>query len=101
MTFLYLSCNEPSILETLIYAILCAMQTPSADWKKWSNTLSRFHMKGLVGWLLEAGEPLTLVGAQLLYFGQPFIGHNKVESLAAFLENQEETRAFAAFLRKE
>ena len=77
------------------------MQTPSANWAKWSETLTRFHLKGLVGWLLEAGEPLTLVGAQLLYVGEPFIGGNKVKALAAFLEDQEETRAFAAFLRKE
>ena len=77
------------------------MQTPNANWIKWAETLSRFHLKGLVSWLLEAGEPLTLVGAQLLYFGQPFIGSDSVKDLARFLEDQEETRAFAAFLRKE
>ena len=77
------------------------MQTPITNWVKWSETLSRFHLKGLVGWLLEAGEPLALVGAQLLYVGEPFIGGSTVKELAAFLEDQEETRAFAAFLRKE
>lgn len=77
------------------------MKSPNADWVKWIETLSRFHLKGLAGWLLEAGEPLTVLGAQLLYFGQPFIGSDQVNNLAAFLENQEETRAFAAFLRKE
>ena len=77
------------------------MQTPSANWIKWSETLSRFHLKGLVGWLLEAGEPLMLIGAQVLYVSEPFVGRNKVKELAALLEDQEETRAFAAFLRKE
>ena len=77
------------------------MKMPGTNWTNWAETLSRFHLKGLVGWLLEAGEPLTLVGAQLLYFGQPFIGSDKVKDLAAFLEDQEKTRAFAAFLRKE
>lgn len=77
------------------------MQMPSANWVKWSETLTRFHLKGLVGWLLEAGEPLILIGAQLLYVSEPFVGRNKVKELAAFLEDQEETRAFAAFLRKE
>lgn len=77
------------------------MQTPNTNWIKWSENLSRFHLKGLVGWLLEAGDPLRLVGVQLLYIGQPFMRTNSVKNLAAFLEDQEETRAFAAFLRKE
>ena len=77
------------------------MQTPSTNWIKWSDTFSRFGLKSLVGWFLEAGEPLTLVGAQLIYFGQPFYNNDKAMNLAAFLEDQEETRAFAAFLRKE
>ena len=94
-------CHEARIFQTLKYAILYRMQTPSANWIKWSETLSRFHLKSLMGWLLEAGEPLTLVGAQLLYFGQPLIDSNEVKDLAALLEDQEETRAFAAFLRKE
>ncbi len=77
------------------------MKLPNANWVQWAETLSRFHLKGLAGWFLEAGEPLTLVGAQLLYIGQPFIGNEQVNTLASFLENPEETRAFAAFLRKE
>lgn len=77
------------------------MKMPSSDWIKWAETLSHFHIKGLVGWLLEAGDPFTLLGAQLLYFGQPFTENKNVTNLAAFLENKEETRAFAAFLRKE
>lgn len=77
------------------------MQTTSANWVKWSETLSRFGLKNLVGWLLETGEPFTLVGAQMIYFGQPFLNNDKANNLAAFLEDQEETRAFAAFLRKE
>ena len=77
------------------------MQTPNANWIKWSENLSRLHLKGLAGWLLEAGDPLRIVGVQLLYIGQPFIRTDSVKNLAAFLEDKEETRAFAAFLRKE
>ena len=77
------------------------MQTPSVTWIKWAETFSRFDIDGLVAWLLEAGEPLMLVGAQMLYFGQPLLGYDRVTDLAHFLENKEETRAFAAFLRKE
>ena len=77
------------------------MRTPSATWIKWAETLSRFNLEGLVSWLLEAGEPFMLVGAQLLYFGQPLLGSDRITDLAHFLEDKEETRAFAAFLRKE
>lgn len=77
------------------------MQTPSLTWEKWADTLTRFKVKSLVAWLLEAGEPLLLVGAQILYFGQPLLGHDRVKDLAEFLEDQEETRAFASFLKKE
>lgn len=86
---------------TLKYAILCAMRKPSDVWIKWAETFSRFKVEGLVIWLLEAGEPLMLVGAQMLHFGQPLIGSDRVTDLAYFLENKEETRAFAAFLKKD
>jgi len=77
------------------------MRKQSAEWNKWAETFSQFGVEGLVAWLLEIGEPLLLVGAQMLYFGQPLIGHNPANNLAHFLEDKEETRAFAAFLRKE
>ena len=89
------------IFQTLKYAILYTMRKQSAEWNKWAETFSQFGVEGLVAWLLEIGEPLMLVGAQMLYFGQPLIGHNRVINLAHFLEDKEETRAFAAFLRKE
>ncbi len=77
------------------------MRSSSVLWAKWADTLTRFKAKSLVAWLLEAGEPLLLVGAQMLYFGQPIFGGERINDLAHFLENQEETRAFAAFLRKD
>ncbi len=77
------------------------MRKPSAEWNKWAETFSQFGVEGLVAWLLEIGEPLMLVGAQILYMGQPLLGHNRVVNLAHFLEDREETRAFAAFLRRE
>ena len=77
------------------------MRKPSDAWTKWAETFSRFNVEGLVIWLLEAGEPLMLVGAQMLHFGQPLIGSERVTDLAHFLENKEETRAFSAFLKKD
>ncbi len=77
------------------------MQKPSIAWTKWANTLSRYKAKNLVAWLLEIGEPLHIVGAQILYFGQPLLGDERINDLAHFLEDQEQTRAFATFLRKD
>ena len=77
------------------------MQKPKVLWVKWADTLTRFKVKSFAVWLLEAGEPLLLIGAQMLYIGQPIFGNERVNSLAHFLENQEETRAFAAYLRKD
>ena len=72
-----------------------------ADWSQWAESLRRFKLDGLASWLLEAGSPLTLLGAQTLYISQPFVGGNKLESIAHMLEEEEETQAFAHYLRGE
>jgi hypothetical protein len=72
-----------------------------ADWSQWAESLHRFKLDGLASWLLEAGSPLTLLGAQTLYISQPFLGGNKLESIAHMLEEEEETQAFAHYLRGE
>ncbi len=77
------------------------MRTPHAEWTEWANILHQLRLKGLVAWFLEAGEPLMLLGAQALYFGQPFLGRDRVGSLAHLLEDGDEARAFAAFLRED
>jgi hypothetical protein len=72
-----------------------------ADWSQWAELLRRFKLDGLASWLLEAGSPLTLLGAQALYIGQPFVGGKQIESIAHMLEEDEETQAFARYLRGE
>ena len=72
-----------------------------ADWSQWAESLRRFKLDGLASWLLEAGSPLTLLGAQALYISQPFVGGKQVESIAHMLEEKEETQAFAYYLRGE
>jgi hypothetical protein len=55
--------------------------------------------------MLEAAGPLTTLAAQLVYFGQPFLGRttpgSQMQALAEMLENQAASRSFAAFLREE
>jgi hypothetical protein len=72
-----------------------------ADWSTWAETLRRFKLDGLASWVLEAGSPLSALGAQALYIGQPFLGGRKIRSIAQMLEDEGETQAFARFLRGE
>jgi hypothetical protein len=71
------------------------------DWSQWAESLRRFKLDGLTSWFLEAGAPLTVLGAQALYIGQPFAGGKGLESIAHMLENEEETQAFIRYLRGE
>jgi len=72
-----------------------------ANWSQWAETLRRFKMDGFASWLLDAGAPLTVLGAQALYFGQPFVGGDKFNALAQMLEEDSETQAFVRYLRGE
>ena len=40
-----------------------------ASWLAWAEFLRRRGLDGLVVWALEAASPLTVLGAQALYFG--------------------------------
>ncbi len=72
-----------------------------ADWSHWAKSLRRFKLDGLASWLLEAGAPLTVLGAQALYISQPFLGGKQWTSFAHMLEEDEEVQAFALYLRGE
>ena len=76
------------------------MQSRS-EWSKWAESLRNLKLDGMVAWLLEAGAPLTILGAQALYISQPFVGGNKIDSLAQMLEQEDETLAFVQYLRGE
>lgn len=71
------------------------------DWSIWIETLRRFKLDGFASLVLSAGAPLTLLGAQALYLTQPFVGGKKIEAMARMLEDEDETQAFARFLRGE
>ena len=73
------------------------MQSPREDWLRWAATLRRYQAEGFASWLLEAGRPLAVLTAQLLYLGQPFLG-GTAKALGQMLESDEEARAFAAML---
>jgi len=73
-------------------------------WSQWALFLHRHGMENLAAWALEAAGPLTALGAQLLYVAgpllRPALSTGQIDSLASLLENGDESRAFAAFLRE-
>ncbi len=74
------------------------MLSPREDWIQWAETLRRYQAEGFATWLLDAGRPLTILTAQVLYWGQPFLG-DTARSLGQMLESDEKTQAFAAMLK--
>ena len=79
-------------------------ETRSA-WHAWAELLQRHRLENLVAWLLEAAGPLTVLGAQALYFGgpllRPALTDLQRDALAGMLEDRNEILAFTAFLREE
>ncbi|MEZ0395365.1 MAG: hypothetical protein ABWK53_02890 [Anaerolineales bacterium] len=75
------------------------------SWPVWAKTLRRLGLEDLAIWALEAGAPLALLSAQVLYLGgpllRPLLSEARLADLAALLENGEEQRAFISFLREE
>ena len=76
------------------------MSATRPHWSQWANQLHRLNLQSLTAWILEAGAPVALLGAQALFVARPFLGAQS-ELIAGMLEDEDETRAFAAFLREE
>lgn len=74
-------------------------------WESWSKTLYRWGLKDLVASFIEVAGPFTVLGAQMVYFLQPFFQSDgsrpKWQALANMLENSEQSRAFAQYLRED
>lgn len=81
-------------------------QTPERSyWPAWSGLLRQWGLDGAAGALLEASGPLSLLLAQVVYIGQPFLGGREpggqLQAFSRLLENPLEAQAFAAYLREE
>jgi len=74
-------------------------------WQEWARILHRWGVRDIVASLLEAFGPLSMLGAQLVYLGQPLLGRvapdDQVVALAHMLENRADTEAFIHLLREE
>ncbi len=78
------------------------MTRQRSSWAIWAEFLRRRHLAELVAWLLEAGGPLKLLGAQALYFGSIFLPARFIagsgQTLMALLEDEAESRSFVRYL---
>jgi hypothetical protein len=78
---------------------------PRPDWSTWAAFLRERRLDGLAAWLLDAAGPLTVLIAQVLYLGgplfRPTFSSLQVNGLAGLLEDPQQARDFAAFLREE
>jgi len=77
------------------------MKSTREFWQRWAESLRRYQLHDLVASFLEAGSPLALLGAQAIYFGGGFVKNEQLDALASLLEDDNETRAFAAFLNRD
>ncbi len=76
------------------------MHTSPVEWVTWAERLRRYNLADFFAWLLEAGEPFALLGAQALLVARPLIGTSG-EALASLLEDEQARHAFVAYLRRE
>lgn len=71
-------------------------------WRVWAQSLQSWGLRSFAAWLLEATSPVHLIGAQLVYVGQPLLGvffsQEYVRSAAEMLERPDATRAFVSYL---
>ena len=70
---------------------------PRQGWREWGEILHRNRLGGMAAWLLEAGRPLAILSAQLLYAGSPFLGGG-ASKLAHLLESEEDASDFVQSL---
>lgn len=73
-------------------------------WQDWARILHRWGMKEWAASFLEAVGPLSILGAQLVYLGQPLLKgalpEMQLDALARMLEDSGSTQDFVRFLRE-
>jgi hypothetical protein len=99
--------NECQFYFAFHWLDLCYTVPMSADqdiWQVWARTLQRWGVTERVAVLLETAGPLTILGAQIVYVSQPFIGwvmpDDHMDALSRLLEDSAQTQEFVNFLRE-
>ena len=74
-------------------------------WRTWAHILHRWGINEWVATFLETTGPLTIIGAQVVYIGQPllesFFPNQHIDALGHILDNKSETSSFISYLREE
>ncbi len=80
------------------------MSSDQHIWQVWASFLHRWGIEEWVASFLEAAGPLTILGAQAIYFSQPLlkgpVSEEHLNALARLFEDSTHTRAFIDFLRE-
>lgn len=87
-----------------ICAILAAMEKNHHIWQIWVKALHRWGVSDLVASFLEAAGPLSIIGAQVIYIGQPVLNgvvpDRHLSVLTDVLEDDDQRDAFVSYLRE-
>ncbi len=71
-------------------------------WRVWARFLQRWGARELVTSVLEATGPFSILGAQIIHIGHPFLNWmmngDHLEALARLLEDENQKQAFIDFL---
>ena len=85
-------------------AILIRMDAIPQPWQDWAETLHRWGVGDLTAIVLDTLGPLTWLGAQLIYVGQPFLGSlftpSKMRDFAEMLEDPSQVQGFVTYLQQ-
>jgi hypothetical protein len=80
------------------------MQSDRQIWQAWAAKLQLLGAVSFVAAFLDAGGPLNVIFAQLVYMSQPFlqwfVPRSQLDAAARLLEEPEGVRAFVQFLRE-
>lgn len=80
------------------------MNSDQHIWRLWIKSIHRWGVQDGVAAFLDAAGPLNLLGAQIVYIGQPALKHlfseQQVKALAEMLEDTTYTREFVSMLRE-
>lgn len=74
-------------------------------WHIWAGQLQRLGLRDIAAGMLEAAGPASLILAQFVYMGQPFLpsssaAQSQFRAFAALLEDRAETQSFIRLLRE-
>lgn len=72
--------------------------------EEWSRKICAWGLGDIVATLLDSLGPLSLVGAQFLYFSQPvasiFLSDRSLSTLINLFEDQKQSQVFISYLRE-